>query len=57
MRMIPKILAVIGVLMIGMLMASSICAFEKGENRIKNTDFEADNVGEPPKEWGLEKGG
>jgi len=31
--------------------------WSKGENRIRNTDFEADNPGGPPKEWSLEKGG
>lgn len=50
-------LAVVGLLIVGVLVAPSANAFIKGENRIRNSDFEADNVGEPPNEWALEKGG
>ena len=31
--------------------------WSKGENRVANSDFEADIVGELPSEWALEKGG
>ncbi len=31
--------------------------WNRGENRLRNSDFEADSVGEPPAEWELEKGG
>ena len=49
-------LAVVGILIIGMPVSPSN-AFIKGENRIHNSNFEAGNVGEPPNEWALEKGG
>ena len=48
---------VISVLIAGMLIAPSVDAFKKGDNRIQNGDFEASNVGEPPTEWLLTKGG
>jgi len=41
-------LPVAGVLLIGMLIALSVNAFMKGENRLLNSDFEADNASEPP---------
>jgi hypothetical protein len=56
-RMKTASLLIVGALIIGMLIAPSISAFEKGENRIRNSDFETGRVGEPPEEWGLEKGG
>ena len=40
-------LPVAGVLLMGMLIASSVNAFIKGENRLLNSNFEADNAGEP----------
>jgi hypothetical protein len=57
-EMKTKTASLVGILIIGMLMSPTISAFEKGENRIRNSDFEADNnTGEPPNEWALEKGG
>ena len=50
-------LAVIGILLAGMLIAPGANAFDKGENRLLNSDFETDNMNEPPKEWSLQKGG
>ena len=32
-------------------------AWEIGENRLINSGFEDDEVGQEPKEWALEKGG
>lgn len=38
--------------------ASSLCySWIIGENRLINSDFENDIVGQKPKEWALEKGG
>lgn len=31
--------------------------WNRGQNRIRNSDFEGDEVGQPPKEWTLKKGG
>ncbi len=31
--------------------------WEKGQNRILNSDFEGDEVGKEPVKWALEKGG
>ncbi len=49
--------ALVSVLLVGMLTASGINAFEKGENRIANGDFEFWGVGTPSDEWVLAKGG
>jgi len=49
--------ALISVLLAGMLTVSSANAFEKGENRIANGDFEFWGVGTPSDEWVLAKGG
>ncbi len=32
-------------------------AWEIGENRLINSGFEDDEIGQEPKEWALEKGG
>ena len=32
-------------------------AWEIGENRLINSHFEDDEIGQEPKEWALEKGG
>ena len=56
-EMKTKTVSLVGVLIIGMLIVPSVSAFKIGEDRIRNSDFEADNVGEPPNEWALEKGG
>lgn len=38
--------------------ASDVCyPWTIGENRLINSDFENDIVGQKPKEWALEKGG
>jgi hypothetical protein len=44
----------IGVLLIGMLMAPSISAFDKGENRLNDSGFEVGNVDELAEQWTLE---
>ncbi len=31
--------------------------WDKGENRINNSDFEADSVANPPMDWAIQKGG
>ncbi|MGQ9608344.1 MAG: hypothetical protein ACUVWN_03515 [bacterium] len=31
--------------------------WEKGQNRILNSDFEGDEIGKVPVKWALEKGG
>lgn len=31
--------------------------WEKGQNRILNSDFEGDEIGKEPVKWALEKGG
>ena len=49
--------ALVSVLLVGMLTVSGVNAFEKGENRIANGDFESDGVGVPTDEWALVKGG
>ena len=36
---------------------SASYGWEIGQNRIRNSDFEGDEVEQPPKEWALEKGG
>ncbi len=50
-------LTFVSVLLAGMLMASGTNAFEKGENRIADGDFEFGGVGTPSDEWMLAKGG
>jgi hypothetical protein len=50
-------LAVVGTLLVGMLIAPGISAFQKGENRLSNSDFEKDTVGDLPEQWMIEKGG
>ncbi len=47
----------VNVFLIGVLMVSSVSAFEKGENRISNGGFETGSVGEVPNEWELNKDG
>ena len=39
------------------LTVSTSYAWFIGQNRLVNTDFENDEVGQPPMEWALEKGG
>lgn len=51
------ILIVMNVLMIGSIFAYGAGAFLKGENRIGNSTFEADNVGDLPKQWAIKSGG
>ena len=46
-------LAVIGILFVGMIVAPGAGAFEIGENRVVNGDFEASEVGVMPTEWWL----
>ncbi len=41
------------VLVIGFLIVFSADAFNRGENIIKNSGFEADEIGKPPAEWEL----
>jgi hypothetical protein len=45
------------ILLFGILIVPGVGAFEKGENRIANGDFETDNVGEVPNSWEINKGG
>ena len=47
----------IGILLFGILIASSVGAFERGENRLTNGGFETGSPGEAPDEWEIEKGG
>ena len=49
--------ALVSVLLAGMLTVSGVNAFEKGENRIANGDFESGSAGNPFEEWMLTKGG
>jgi len=42
-----------GVLIFGMFIACNIGAFDKGQNRIQNSGFEADKIGAPPVDWKL----
>jgi hypothetical protein len=51
------ILIVMNVLMIGSIFSFGAGAFLIGENRIGNSDFEADNAGDLPKKWAIESGG
>ena len=46
-------LAIIGILFVGMMVAPGAGAFEIGENRVVNGDFEASDVGAMPSEWSL----
>ena len=50
-------LMLVSVLLTVMLAASGVNAFEKGENRIANGDFESGNADNPFEEWSLAKGG
>jgi hypothetical protein len=54
MRMKAVSSVVVGILVIGMLMVPSIGAFEKGENRLLDSDFEVGNVDELAEQWTLE---
>jgi len=45
------------VLLIGLVAVSNVNAFEKGENRIANGDFESGNADNSLEEWMLLKGG
>jgi len=51
------ILIMMNVLIIGSIFAYSAGAFMKGENRIGNSTFEDDRVGDLPKQWAIESGG
>ena len=56
-RIIPC-LALFLILMTGILgTADAIDGSSRGENRILNSSFETDSVGEQPVHWALEKGG
>ena len=47
-------LVAIGFLFISVIIApDGVIAFEKGENRLSNGDFEADEVGLTPEKWSL----
>jgi len=48
---------IIGILLFGMLIASGVGAFERGEDRITNGGFETGSPGTAPDEWEIEKGG
>ena len=50
-------LAVVGTLLVGMLIAPGISAFQRGQNRLSNSDFESDTIGDLPNQWMIEKGG
>ena len=50
-------LGILGILFAGMLIAPAISAFEVGENRLENGDFEVGEVGSTPAEWELEVSG
>lgn len=50
------VLAMISILVAGMLIAPSV-GMEKGENLIRNSDFEAGHIGDPPGYWQLASGG
>jgi hypothetical protein len=52
-----SILIVMNILIIGSIFVYSAGAFLKGENRIGNSAFEDDNVGDLPKQWTIESGG
>ena len=45
------------VLLVGLMAVSGVNAFEKGENRIANGDFESGSADNPLEEWMLAKGG
>ena len=47
----------ISILLFGILIVPGVNAFEKGKNRIANSDFEMDNMGEVPNDWEINKGG
>ena len=51
------ILIVMNVLIISSIFVFGAGAFLKGENRISNGNFEADKVGDLPKQWAIESGG
>ena len=46
-------LAIIGVLFVGMIMASDAGAFQIGENRMENGGFESGEVGAIPEQCNL----
>ncbi len=46
-------LAIIGILFAGMIVAPGAGAFEIGENRVENGDFEANEAGAMPQGWDL----
>ena len=46
----------LGILLVGMLMASNASAFEKGENRLLDSGFEVGSVDELAEQWTLEDG-
>jgi len=55
-----KLVPYLGILIsLGIIFSiSGFCyAWVIGENRLSNSDFEGDEIGQKPKEWDLEKGG
>jgi len=54
---VKTILIVMNVIIISSIFSYGAGAFLKGENRISNGNFEADNAGDLPKQWTIESGG
>lgn len=50
-------MAFAGILLIVLMAVSGVNAFEIGENRIANGDFESGSADNPLEEWMLAKGG
>ena len=57
MEMKIKGTAFVSILLVGLIAVSGVNAFEKGENRIANGDFESGSADNPLEEWMLAKGG
>lgn len=51
--MSKKFLYILSFFVIGIIAVLNANAFIKGENRILNSGFEGDQVGEPPAKWEL----
>jgi len=51
------LLTMLNVIIISSVMVFGANAFEKGENRIDNSTFEVDKVGENPQGWQIDEYG
>lgn len=52
-----KKLSLFSFALIGLLIVPSVFAYQKGENRILEGNFEFDEAGKKPEKWEIAKGG